>query len=40
MAETRIYSVSELNELIKELFDETPLFLQIAVRGELSNYKI
>ena len=40
MAETRIYAVSELNELIKELFDETPLFLQIAVRGELSNYKI
>lgn len=40
MAETRIYSVSELNGLIKELFDETPLFLQIAVRGELSNYKI
>lgn len=40
MAETRIYSVSELNGLIRELFDETPLFLQIAVRGELSNYKI
>lgn len=40
MAETRIYSVSELNGLIKELFDETPLFLQITVRGELSNYKI
>ncbi len=40
MAEKKIYSVSELNGLIKELFDATPLFLQIAVRGELSNYKV
>ena len=29
-----------MNGLIKELFDATPLFLQIAVRGELSNYKV
>lgn len=40
MDETRIFSVSELNGLIKELFDATPLFLQISVRGELSNYKV
>ena len=40
MAESRVYSVSELNGLIKELFDATPLFLQIAVKGELSNYKV
>ena len=40
MSDTRVYSVSELNGLIKELFDATPLFLQIAVRGELSNYKV
>ena len=39
MDETRVFSVSELNGLIKELFDHTPLFLNISVRGELSNYK-
>lgn len=38
--DNRIYTVSELNGLIKELFDATPLFLQISVRGELSNYKV
>ena len=40
MDETRVFSVSELNGLIKELFDHTPLFLNISVRGELSNYKV
>ena len=40
MDETKVFSVSELNGLIKELFDHTPLFLNISVRGELSNYKI
>lgn len=35
-----IYSVSELNSFIKELFDATPIFSQVYVRGELSNYKI
>lgn len=40
MDEKQVYSVSELNALIKELFDATPLFSQIYVRGELSNYKI
>ena len=27
MDETKVFSVSELNGLIKELFDHTPLFL-------------
>jgi len=40
MAESKVYSVSELNGLIKDLFDSAPIFLQISVRGELSNYKI
>ena len=40
MDETKVFSVSELNGLIKELFDETPLFLNLSVRGELSNYKV
>ena len=40
MDENKVFSVSELNGLVKELFDSTPLFLQLSVRGELSNYKI
>ena len=40
MDETKVFSVSELNGLIKELFDRTPLFMNVSVRGELSNYKI
>lgn len=40
MNETKVFSVSELNGLIKELFDCTPLLMNVSVRGELSNYKI
>ena len=40
MDETKVFSVSELNGLVKELFDRTSLFLNISVCGELSNYKI
>ena len=40
MDETKVFSVSEINTLLKELFDETPLFQNVAVQGELSNYKI
>ena len=40
MDETKVFSVSELNGLVKELFDRISLFLNIAVCGELSNYKI
>ena len=35
--DSKVYTVSELNAFIKELFDATPPFAQIAVRGELSN---
>lgn len=34
-----IFSVSELNSLIKDLFDNTPLFKNLTLKGELSNWK-
>ena len=38
--ERRIISVSELNGVVKLLLDNDPLLRNLAVRGELSNYKI
>ena len=38
--ERRIISVSELNDVVKLLLDNEPLLRNLAVRGELSNYKI
>ena len=38
--ERTIYSVSEVNRLIKSLLDEEPALQRLLVRGELSNYKI
>jgi exodeoxyribonuclease VII large subunit len=35
-----IYSVGEVNDLIKELLDGDARLMKIFVRGELSNYKI
>ena len=35
-----VYSVSETNELLKNLLDQAPEIRKIFVRGELSNYKI
>ncbi len=40
MDDAKVFSVSELNGLIKELFDRSTFFQNISVRGELSNYKI
>lgn len=40
MDEKKIFTVSELNGFIKELFEATPFFSQVYVRGELSNYKV
>ena len=40
MDAAKVFSVSELNGLIKELFDHTSLFQNVSVRGELSNYKV
>ena len=36
----RIYAVTEVNQMIKTMLDDAPVFRQIYVRGELSNYKI
>lgn len=36
----RVLSVSELNGIIKALIDDEPVLGRVAVRGELSNYKI
>ena len=38
--ERRIISVSELNGVVKLLLDNEPLLRDLAVRGELSNYKV
>ncbi len=35
-----VFSVTDLNEYIKGLIDTDPLLGRVAVRGELSNYKI
>ena len=38
--ERHIFSVTEVNELVKLLLDNEPMLSGICVRGELSNYKI
>lgn len=35
-----IFSVTEVNHLVKLLLDNEPMLQNVAVRGELSNYKI
>ena len=37
--EQKVYSVSDLNQLIKSLLDGTPELQSLCVQGELSNYK-
>jgi len=36
----QILSITQLNEYIKSRLDEDPLLTQVAVRGEISNYKL
>ena len=36
----KIFSVGEINGLIKNMMDSSPVLTRIYVRGELSNYKI
>ena len=36
----RIYSVSEVNQYIKQLLEEQPILSGILIRGEISNYKV
>ena len=38
--QNNVLSVSELNGIIKALIDDEPVLGRVAVRGELSNYKI
>ncbi len=38
--EQRIYSVSEVNQLIKSMLDSEPWLGEIFLRGEISNYKL
>ena len=33
-----VFSVSEVNGLVKEVFDNIPVFNRIKLRGELSNF--
>ena len=33
------FSVTELNQLIKDIFDNTPYFKNLRIKGELSNWK-
>ncbi len=40
MADRPIYSVSEVNNYIKQIVDSVPALNDIWIRGELSNYKI
>ena len=34
-----IFSVSDINGMIKELFDRVPVFSSVKIRGEISNFK-
>ena len=38
--EQHIFGVTEVNHLVKVLLDNEPMLANVAVRGELSNYKI
>ena len=38
--EQHIYSVSDLNNLVKDLLDSEPALSRVYVRGEISNYKL
>ena len=40
MTEQRTLTVTELNDIIKQLLDSEPLLSGVYVRGELSNYKV
>lgn len=40
MEEQKVYSVSEVNQYLKQIFDSVPVLNNICIRGELSNYKV
>ena len=40
MAQNQILSITQLNEYIRNMMDADPRLAQVAVRGEVSNYKL
>ena len=38
--EQQIYTVSQLNALVKNILEDVPALGEVYVRGELSNYKV
>ena len=38
--ENHIFTVTEVNNLVKRLLDNEPMLQNVCVRGELSNYKM
>lgn len=40
MAQNQILSITQLNEYIRNMMDTDPRLAQVAVRGEVSNYKL
>ncbi len=38
--EQRVFSVTEVNQYIKQIIDDVPQLNELLIRGELSNYKI
>ena len=40
MNETKVLTVTQLNNLIKAAFDNVPALQNVCVRGEISNYKL
>ena len=38
--EQHVFSVTEINQMIKDLLDQVPPLRNVYIRGELSNYKI
>ena len=40
MAQNQILSITQLNDYIRNMMDADPRLAQVAVRGEISNYKI
>ena len=35
-----VFTVSEMNQFIKELLDNVPPLQEVLLRGEISNYKV
>ena len=38
--EQRVFTVSEVNQYMKQLVDQQPALNDLLIRGEISNYKV